>query len=84
MRATKTTRQGLATVFAPLLAFVFFAISAQAQWLNYFGHLDVELSLDDTQMYDALTIKYTEDLLAGSDIFFCGENEKDRAHIEQK
>ena len=85
MRATKTPRQRLAIVFAPLLTFVFFAISARAQWLNYFGHLDVELSLDDPQMYTKpFTIKYTEDLLASSDIFFCDEDEKDRAHLEQK
>jgi hypothetical protein len=31
----------------------------------------------------SITIKYTEDLLADPDIFFCDEN-KDRAHIEQK
>lgn len=85
MLAMRTPHQRLAIVFAPLLAFVFFAISARAQWLNYFGHLDVELSLDDTQMSTKpFTIKYTEDLLADSHIFFCGELEKDRAHLEQK
>jgi hypothetical protein len=52
-----------------------------------FGHLDVELTFDDAQMYTRpFTIKYTEQLLADSDIFeyFCNENEKDRAHAGQK
>ena len=86
MRATKTPRQRrLAIVSAPLLTFVFFSISARAQRLNDFGHLEVELSLDDPQMYTKpFTTKFTEDLLASSDIFFCDENEKDRAHIEQR
>jgi hypothetical protein len=47
-----------------------------------FGHLDVEMTFDDPQMYTKpFTIKYTDELLADSDIFenFC-ENEKDRAH----
>jgi hypothetical protein len=52
-----------------------------------FGHLDVEMTFDDPQMYTKpFTIKFTEDLLADSDIFeyFCDENEKDRAHVGQK
>jgi len=50
-----------------------------------FGHLDVEMTFDDPQMYTKpFTIKFTEDLLADSDIFeyFCNENEKDRAHAK--
>ena len=52
-----------------------------------FGHMDVDMTLDDPQMYTKpFTIKSTQDLLADSDIFeyFCNENEKDRAHMEQK
>jgi len=53
-----------------------------------FGHLDVEITFDDPQMYTKpFTIKYTEDLWADSDIFenICNENEKDRSHVvEQK
>jgi hypothetical protein len=51
-----------------------------------FGHLDVEMTFDDPQMYTRpFTIKFTEDLLADSDIFeyVCNENEKDRVHIGQ-
>jgi hypothetical protein len=49
-----------------------------------FGHLDVEMTFDDPQMYtQSFTIKVAHDLLADSDIFesFCNENEKDRAHL---
>jgi hypothetical protein len=52
-----------------------------------FGHMDVEVTLDDPQMYTKpFTIKFTQDLLADTDIFenFCNENEKDRSHIGQK
>jgi hypothetical protein len=48
-----------------------------------FGHLDVEMTFDDPKMYTRpFTIKFTQDLLADSDIleYFCNENEKDRAH----
>jgi hypothetical protein len=48
-----------------------------------FGHMDVEMTLDDPQMYTRpFTIKFTEELWADSDVFeyFCNENEKDRAH----
>jgi hypothetical protein len=47
-----------------------------------FGHMDVEVTFDDPQMYvKPFTIKFTYDLLADSDVFenIC-ENEKDRAH----
>jgi hypothetical protein len=49
-----------------------------------FGHLDVEMTFDDPQMYTKpFTIKIPHDLLADAEIFemFC-ENEKDRAHLK--
>jgi|SRR5579871_133439 len=52
-----------------------------------FGHMDVEMTFDDPQMYTKpFTIKFTQELQADSDIFeyFCSENEKDRVHLEQK
>ena len=51
-----------------------------------FGHLDVEMTFTDPQLYTKpFTITVPHDLLADSDIFesFC-ENEKDRAHLGQK
>ena len=48
------------------------------------GHLDVEMTFDDPQMYTRpFTIKVPHDLLADSDIFesVCSDNEKDRAHL---
>jgi len=52
-----------------------------------FGHMEVETTFDDPQMYTkSFTIKVPHDLLADSDIFesFCTENEKDRAHIQKQ
>jgi len=52
-----------------------------------FGHLDVEMTFDDPQMYTRpFTIKVPHELLADSDIFesFCNENERDRAHLGKK
>jgi hypothetical protein len=52
-----------------------------------FGHLDVEMNFDDARMYaKPFTIKFTEELLADSDIFenFCAENEEDRVHFGKK
>jgi hypothetical protein len=49
-----------------------------------FGHLDVEMTFEDPQMYTRpFTIKVPHDLQADADIFemFC-ENEKDRVHLE--
>ena len=49
-----------------------------------FGHLDVEMTFDDPQMYTRpFTIKVPHDLQADADIFemFC-ENERDRQHLE--
>jgi hypothetical protein len=52
-----------------------------------FGHMDIEMTFDDPQMYTKpFAIKFTQELLADSDIFesFCNENEKDRAHLGQR
>jgi hypothetical protein len=49
-----------------------------------FGHLDVEMTFDDPQMYTRpFRIKVPHDLLPDSDIFesLCTENEKDRVHL---
>ena len=51
-----------------------------------FGHLDVETTFDDPEMYTKpFTIKVPHDLLPDTDIFesFC-ENEKDSAHLGQR
>jgi hypothetical protein len=48
-----------------------------------FGHLDVEMTFDDPEMYvKPFTVKIPHTLMADADIFedFC-ENEKDRAHL---
>ena len=48
-----------------------------------FGHLDVEMTFDDPPLYTKpFTIKYTQELVADSDILetFCNENERDRVH----
>jgi hypothetical protein len=52
-----------------------------------FGHMDVEMTFDDPQMYTKpFTIKVTNELWADSDIFefLCNENEKDRVHLDGK
>lgn len=52
-----------------------------------FGHLEVEMTFDDPEMYTKpFTIKVPHDLLADSDIYeaFCNENEKDREHLKQR
>ena len=49
-----------------------------------FGHLDVEMTFDDPQMYTKpFTIKVPHELLADTDLFemYCNENEKDRVHL---
>ncbi len=49
-----------------------------------FGHLDVEMTFDDPQMYTKpFTLKIPHDLLADADIFesFCNQNEKDSVHL---
>lgn len=49
-----------------------------------FGHMDLELTIDDPKMYTKpFTVKTTEVLLPDSDIleYVCTENERDRAHL---
>jgi len=48
------------------------------------GHLDVEITVDDSKSYDKpFTIKVTHLLQADTDIleYVCNENEKDRVHL---
>jgi hypothetical protein len=50
-----------------------------------FGHLDVQVTIDDPKVYTKpFSVKFTELLLPDSDVvdYFCAENEKDRSHIE--
>jgi hypothetical protein len=52
-----------------------------------FGHLDIEMTFDDPQVYTKpFTVKIPHDLLADADIFemFCAENEKDGAHMQKR
>jgi hypothetical protein len=52
-----------------------------------FGHLDVEVTIDDPKVYTrSFSVKFTELLLPDSDVteYFCSENEKDRSHIGGK
>ena len=49
-----------------------------------FGHLEVEMTFDDPQLYSrAFTVRVAYNLVPDNDIFemFCGQNEKDRAHM---
>jgi hypothetical protein len=49
-----------------------------------FGHMDLELTIDDPKMYTKpFTVKATEVLIPDSDVleYACEENEKDRAHL---
>jgi hypothetical protein len=51
-----------------------------------FGHMDVEMTFDDPEMYTKpFSIKFTYDLLPGSGVFenVCNENEKDDAHVKK-
>jgi hypothetical protein len=52
-----------------------------------FGHMDLELTIDDPQKYtNPFTVKATEMLLPDSDVleYVCTENERDRAHLEKQ
>jgi len=52
-----------------------------------FGHLDVEMTFDDPEMFTKpFTINVPHNLLPDSDIFemFCNQNEKDRAHLAKQ
>jgi hypothetical protein len=49
-----------------------------------FGHMDVEVTIDDPKMYTMpFSIRYTLDLVPDSELaeYVCDENEKDRAHL---
>ena len=49
-----------------------------------FGHMDLELTVDDPKMYTrSFAVKSTETLVPDSDVleYVCTENEKDRAHL---
>ncbi|MEO5925829.1 MAG: hypothetical protein ABIR70_18570 [Bryobacteraceae bacterium] len=49
-----------------------------------YGHLDTEMTFNDPVMYKTpFTVKISYELQANNDIFemYCGENEKDRAHM---
>lgn len=48
-----------------------------------FGHMDLEITIDDPQMYTKpITFRVTERLMPDSDILelFCNENERDLGH----
>jgi len=50
-----------------------------------FGHLDVQVTIDDPKVYTkSFSVKFTELLLPDSDVteYFCNENEKDGSHIK--
>lgn len=52
-----------------------------------FGHLDMDVTIDDPKMYTRpFTIKLTELLQPDTDILesICAEDEKDRAHLEKR
>ena len=52
-----------------------------------FGHMDLEMNFDDPKYYTRpFTIKTVLHLLPDSDVleFVCGENEKDRAHMDKQ
>jgi hypothetical protein len=49
-----------------------------------FGHLDVEMTFDDPELYSRVfTVRVQFELVADNDIFemFCSQNEKDRVHM---
>ncbi len=50
-----------------------------------FGHMDVEVTIDDPKAYTkSFSVKFTELLQPDSDVteYFCSENEKDRSHTK--
>ena len=52
-----------------------------------FGHLDVQITIEDPKTFTRpFTIKFTERLLADSDVIesFCSENERDVVHLLDK
>jgi hypothetical protein len=52
-----------------------------------FGHMEIELTVDDPQMYTkSFTVKFNQRLIPDSDILesICNENEKDRPHLQSQ
>jgi hypothetical protein len=52
-----------------------------------FGHIDVDLTVEDPRQYlTPFTVKFVDRLIPDSDVgeYYCGENEKDKAHIPRK
>ena len=52
-----------------------------------FGHMDVEVTIDDPKIYTRpFTIKFGELLVPDTDVleYICAENEKDRAHLAKQ
>jgi hypothetical protein len=52
-----------------------------------FGHMDVQVTIDDPRTYTRpFTIKITDLLLPDTDVMesYCAENEKDRPHLSAK
>jgi hypothetical protein len=52
-----------------------------------FGHMDLEVTLEDPTYYTRpFTLKTQLNLIPDSDVleFVCGENEKDRAHVDKR
>lgn len=52
-----------------------------------FGHLDVQITIDDPKTYTKLfTVKFTEVLMPDTDLIesYCAEHEKDRVHLDAK
>lgn len=50
-----------------------------------FGHMDVQVTVDDPKMYTKpFSIQFTELLLPDTDVgeYFCNENEKDQSHLK--
>ena len=48
-----------------------------------FGHLDMQVTVDDPKMYShPFSIQFTELLLPDTDVteYFCSQNERDQAH----
>ena len=55
--------------------------------LDLFGHLDIQLTIDDSKIYSRpFAIKNTELLQPDSDVleYVCEENEKDARHLAKQ
>jgi hypothetical protein len=52
-----------------------------------FGHMDLEVTLEDPKYYTRpFTLNTQLNLIPDSDVleYVCGENEKDRAHMDKR